>query len=703
MAAAPPVPLFERLRQNGDVALAVGVFGMLAILMVPLPPLVLDLLLATSITLSLLIFLVALYVKRAVDFSAFPIVLLIATLFRLSLTVASTRLILLDGSKGTAAAGHVIEAFGKFVVGGNYVVGFILFCLLLVINFIVITKGAGRVAEVAARFTLDALPGKQLAIDAELNSGLIDEATARKRRAEVAREADFYGAMDGASKFIKGDAIAAILIMAINIFAGVVIGMMDGLDVRSALTIYTVLTIGDGLASQVPALIVSAAAGLLVTRVADPSTEESLDAQFGSQLLGNPRALAVLSGLVASFLLVPGLRAPFAALAVVVGAVAWAARPSEKLAQAAAGAGEGPGGAAATEPRVEEMLRIDPLVIEVSLDLVYLVDERRGGPLVERVQRIRRQVAQELGVVLPSVHLRDNLRLTAGQYRVLLRGEAIGSGKVVARQLLALDPGTASVPLQGTAGRDPVYGIKGWWIGEPMRLRAQSQGYTVVDVPTVLTTHLDDLFRRFAHEIFGRRQFQDALERIASDNPRLVEELIPDPLPRATVLRVFRNLIAEGVGVRDTQAILEALAEYAPRTREADVLTEFVRQRLARVITARFSAEEGGISYIGLASDAEDAVVRGLQGGDGGAMTLVLDPEQTRKLIQGMRQYTESWNGAGEIVLLVPPLARGPVRRLFEKALPRIPILSPGEIVPGTPLTRVGELSVTKPLKNTGS
>jgi flagellar biosynthesis protein FlhA len=709
MAAPASNTLFGQVKRNGDVALAVGVFGMLAILMVPLPPFVLDIFLALSITLSLLVFLVSLYVNKPVDFSAFPIVLLITTIFRLSLNVASTRLILLHGSEGTAAAGHVIEAFGNFVIGGNYVVGFILFCILLVINFLVITKGAGRVAEVAARFTLDALPGKQMAIDAELNAGLIDEKVARRRRAEVAREADFYGAMDGASKFIKGDAIAAILIMIINIVAGVLIGVvMNGVTITQALANYTVLTIGDGLASQIPALITSAAAGLLVTRVSDPESA-TLDGQFGTQLLGNPRAIAVLAGLATLFLFVPGLRVPFFVIAIVLGGVAWQLQRDGALAPNPAGGG-GTSDAAPTkagapaEPPIEDALRVEPLVIEVGLDLVSLVDETRGGPLVERIQRIRRQIATDLGVLVPAVHLRDNVRLTSGQYRVLLRGEAVGQGRVVARQLLALDPGTATGALSGTPGVDPVYGLKGWWIPEGQRLRAQTQGYTVVDVPTVLTTHLDDLFRRYAHELYGRAQLADALERVGAANPRLVEELVPDPLPRAVVLRVFRNLIAEGVGVRDVQTVLEALSEYASRTRDPDVLTEFVRQRMARAITARFVGEDGTLNYVGLAPDAEDAVVRGLQGGDGGTMSLMLEPDATRRLIQGMRGLSENWSGNGELVLLVPPLARGPIRRLFEKALPRVPVLSPGEIVPGTPLQRAGELALfergQKPLKN---
>ncbi len=690
MASSVPAAgsFMASVRANGDVALAGGVFGMLALLMVPLPPLMLDIFLALSITLSLLIFLVSLYVKRPVDFSSFPIILLISTLFRLSLNVASTRLILLNGAMGPGAAGHVIEAFGNFVVGGNYVVGFILFCILLVINFIVITKGAGRVAEVAARFTLDALPGKQMAVDAELNAGLIDEKIAKRRRAEVAREADFYGAMDGASKFIKGDAIAAIVIMLINLLAGVVIGVgMNGLSLKTAAANYTLLTIGDGLASQVPALIVSAAAGLLVTRVSAVD-EESLDAQFGAQLLGNPRALAVLAGLAATFILVPGLRIPFSVISVLLGGLAYTLRDvPEKIVVPDPAAATVP-----TEQKIEDMLRVEPLVVEVGLDLVYLVDEKRGGALVERIQKIRKQVAQNLGVMLPAVHLRDNVRLGAGQYRVLLRGEIIGSGKIVAKQLLALDPGTATGTLSGTRGVDPVYGLKGFWIPDSVKLRAQSQGFTVVDAPTVLTTHLDDLLRRHAHEVYGRQQLADALERVTADNPRLVEELIPDPLPRAAVLRVFRNLIAEGVGVRDTQAVLEALAEYAPRTRDPEVLTEFVRQRMCRAVTARFLGEDGTLYYLGLGPDAEDAVVRGLQGGEGGTMTLMLDPDTTRRLIGAIRTQTESWGGGGELVLLVPPLARGPIRRLLEKALPRVPVLSPGEIVPGTPLNRAAEI-----------
>ena len=685
------------LRKNADAVLAVGVFGVLAIMMVPLPPLLLDLLLALSITSSLLIFLVAIYTRRPVEFSVFPTILLVTTLFRLSLGVASTRLILTHGAEGPGAAGHVIEAVGNFLVGGNYVVGFIIFIILVVINFMVVTKGAGRVAEVAARFTLDAMPGKQMAIDAEMNAGLIDEKTAKRRRAEVSKEADFYGAMDGASKFIKGDAIAAILITLINILGGIIIGVgMSGLDLQTALANYTILTIGDGLASQFPALITSAAAGMLVTRVNDVE-DNTLDAQITQQVFGNPRVIAILAVLSGAFMLVPGLRLVFFVIAVGLGAVAWVLYNQPTTAVAEGGEEEKPPG----EAPIEELLKVEPLAVELGLDLVYLGDEARGGLLVERVQRIRRQLATDLGVVIPTVRLRDNMRLTAGQYRVLLRGEVVATGTVVARQNLALDPGGVTTPLKGVEGTDPVFGMKGVWVGDNQRVRAQQLGYTVVDVATVLTTHLDDLLKRYAHELFGRQQLADALARVSQGNPKLVEELTPDPLSGAVVLRIFRNLVAEGIGVRDTQGILEALAEFAPRTRDADVLTEFVRQRLNRAVTARFVGDDGVLRYIGLGADAEDAVSKGLQGGDGGTMQLILDPDTTRRLIQGIRAASEAFAGPGEVVLLVPPLARAPVRRLLEKALPRIPVLSPGEIVPGVSVVRAGDVTISvRPLKN---
>ncbi len=398
------------------------------------------------------------------------------------------------------------------------------------------------------------------------------------------------------------------------------------------------------------------------------------------------------------FVFVPGLRLVFFVISVGLGLLAWNLRNMPVATDAA------PDDEAAKPPSeapIEDLLKVEPISVELGLDLVYLGDEKRGGQLVERVQRIRRQLAQDLGVVIPTVRLRDNVKLGAGQYRVLLRGEVVATGNVVARQNLALDPGGVTGTLKGVEGQDPVFGMKGVWVGDNQRLRAQQLGYTVVDVPTVLTTHLDDLLKRYAHELFGRQNLAEALERVTQANPKLVEELTPDPLPRAIVLRIFRNLIAEGIGVRDTQGILEALSEFAPRTRDPDVLTEFVRQRLNRAVTARFVGDDNVLRYIGLGHDAEDAVSKGLQGGDGGSMSLVLDPDTTRRLIQGIRAATESFAGPGEAVLLVPPLARGPMRRLLERALPRVPVLSPGEIVPGTGIDRVAEITIGKPtLKN---
>jgi flagellar biosynthesis protein FlhA len=685
----------ERLRAQSDMVLAGLGFFLLAILVVPLPPVVLDMLLACSFSLALLVFLSTLYVKRAVDLSVFPTLLLGTTLFRLALNVASTRLILLGGAQGGAgAAGNIIEAFGQFVVGGNYAVGLVVFVILVLINFIVITKGAGRVAEVSARFTLDAMPGKQMAIDAELNAGMIDEVQARTRREEVAREADFFGSMDGASKFVKGDAIAGIVITLVNVVGGIFIGVVQGdLGLVEALETYTILTIGDGLVGQMPALILSAAAGILVTRVDDP-TSQRLDQQLTGQLLASPRVLAALAFCLAGFALVPGLRVPFLLIAALVGAVAWHLHKNpapdpvteEKAEQARA--------AEARPLGPEDMLSVEPLTLEVGIDLLYLVDDKRGGDLVERVQRIRNQFARELGVVLPTMNLRDDLNLEPNAYRLLLRGEEIGAGVVQPRQHLAIDPGDAKGGVRGVKTTDPVFGLPALWVPKGQVLKAQARGYTVVDVPTVLTTHLTELMHLHAHELYDMVQLCRTLERVGEVSPQLVEDLVPDPLPRQSLLRVFRNLLREGVSVRDVNSIFEALSDYAPKTRDADVLTEFVRQRLARHITARFADPEGTIHYLALGPDAEDAVSKGLQGGEGGSMSLVLDPQHARALLAGIRDQAEGWAGAGQVVVLCPPLARGPLRRLAEKVIPRVPILSPSELRAGVHLERIGVISL---------
>jgi len=685
------VKWWERLQDQGDALLAIGLFGLLGIMVVPLPPVLLDVLLALSICFSLLLFLTALYANKAVEFSVFPTLLLVATVFRLALNVASTRLILLQGSEGSHAAGRIIETFGQFVVGGNYIVGAVVFTILVLINFVVITKGSGRIAEVAARFTLDALPGKQMAVDGELNSGLIDEREARRRRSEIMQEADFYGAMDGSSKFIRGDAIAGIVITLVNVVGGALIGaFQQGMPLAEAASTYTILTIGDGLAGQVPALIVSTAAGLLVTRV-DDTNGLNLHWQIRSQLFDNPRVLGVGAVLLAGIALIPGLRMPFLAGAGVLGFAAWRLR-------------DGPATPPSSEPEEEEprrpedlqpeaLLPVEPLAIEVAVDLLYLVDERHGGELLKRIQKVRTQFAKEVGLVLPPVHLRDNLDLDNGEYAVLLRGERIAAGRLQPRAHLALDSGAASEALPGIATTDPVFGLPAYWIMDRTVLDARAKGYTVVDAPTVVTTHLVELMSAFGHELYDGSQLDAGLERVQQTNPKLVDDLIPDPLSANLVLKVCRNLLKEGLSVRDLQTILEALSDYAPRTRDPEVLTEFVRQRMARHITGRF-AEGGVVRIVQLGPSAEDAILRGLTAADGSTPNLQLPPDQARDLILGIRDQVERYAGPGQAVVMCPPLARGALRRLVERALPRVAVLSSAELLPEVRLEPVGRVEL---------
>ena len=697
----------DKLRAQGDLVTAMALMAFMVIMVVPLPPIAMDMFLALSITVSLLVLLVTFYVNNPIEFSIFPTLLLATTLFRLSLNVATTRLILMGGHGGADAAGSIIQTFGHVVVGGNYVVGLVVFSILVVINFVVITKGAGRVAEVAARFTLDAMPGKQMAIDAELNSGAIDDKVARVRRDLVMREADFYGAMDGASKFIRGDAIAGILITLINIVGGIIIGVVqNGLDLGTALENYTVLTIGDGLVGQIPALVISAAAGMLVTRVPD-ADQKGLHGQFGAQLFSSPRALMLLSGSLFTFVLIPGLRLPFFILGGIVGVVAWQNRNNDSYLGGTGSEGSAAGGADGSgdeasgpeaeldeETTLEGLMSVEALAIELGVDLISLVDEEKGGNLVERISRIRRQMVQDLGLIVPSVHLRDNLRLDGGEYRIMLRGEEIGRGRVVPRQHLAINPGDAQDGLSGLKTIDPVFGLDALWIVDKNKLEAQAKGYTVVDVPTVVTTHLTEILQQYGHELYSRNQLNNMLERVGEENPKLVEELIPDQLPRSSVLKVFRNLLREGVSVRDGTTILEALAEHSPRLKDANSLTEFVRQRLARHLTHRYAGADGVLHYISLASDTEEAIARALHTSESGSMSLALDPEQARRLLTGLRDAAEAWNGAGDVVVLCPPLARGPLRMLSGKVIPRVAIVSAAELLPTIRLDRVATVSL---------
>jgi flagellar biosynthesis protein FlhA len=612
----------------------------------------------------------------------------------LSLNVASTRLILLGGARGESAAGQIIRAFGQVVVGGSYVVGLVVFVILVTINFIVITKGAGRIAEVSARFTLDAMPGKQMAVDAELNAGMINESQARARREEVMKEADFYGAMDGASKFIRGDAIAGIVIILINILGGIIIGVVqEGMSLADAAQIYTTLTVGDGLVSQIPALVISSAAGMLVTRV--NADDVDLPTLYAEQLFGSYRPMALLSGGLFAMTLVPGLTFPFAIMGSGAAYMAYRSYRREMDGPATPLIEELEAGKNGEEEvPVEQLLKVDPVSVELGVDLINLVDESRPGNLVERIQRIRRQVAEDIGLLVPSVHLRDNLRHEGGEYTILLRGEEVARGKAYPRQFLAINPGDVTAPVKGIATRDPVFGLEASWVTEAVRLEAQNAGYTVVDVATVITTHLSEIIGQYGFELFGRQQLADLLDRAQQANPRLVEELVPEQLTRSAVMRVFRNLLREGISIRDATTVLEALADHAPRLKDPDVLTEFVRQRLARHITQRYSDENGVIHYIGLAPDAEDAISAGLHGGEGGAMNLSLDPNDARRMLTSLRTAAERWRGGSDLVILSPPLARGPLRKLTEKVVPRVPVLSPAELLPTVRLERVMAVSV---------
>ena len=678
-----------------EVVIAVALVGTMGLLIVPLNPAVLDFLLACSIALSLVVFLVSFYVKEPMEFSVFPTLLLIATVFRLALNISSTRLILSNGNSGTRAAGNIIETFGNFVTGGNVAVGLVIFLILIIINFVVVTKGAGRIAEVAARFTLDAMPGKQMAIDADLNAGLVDEDTARTRRAHVALEADFHGAMDGASKFIRGDAIAGILITGINLVGGLFIGVVQfKLSAADAAQTYSVLTIGDGLVSQVPALIISVSAGMLVTRVSGKG--ESLQDELGAQLLGSSRVLWVAAGIMVPFALIKGLTVPFLLIASAVAVAAVVARRATRREEEAAAEnlpeGEEPG-------ELDDPLRpVEVLEMEVGFEIIQLVDERRGGELMQRIARLRRQFARSLGVVVPPIQVRDNMRLDPTSYTILLRGTEIASGELRPGYWLAIDPGGRrdQHPVPGIPGTEPAFGLPALWVKDDDKGRAERSGYTVVDPVTVLSTHLSEIIKNHAPEFLGRQEVQVMLDRVGKTHPRVVDDLVPTLLPLGGVLTVLRNLLREGVSVRDLLTILETLADYAPKSQDADFLTERARQSLGRQIAAQHADERGTIHYISLARPTEELIRGGIQRSpDGSPVQLVLDPLKAQELLRRLGSEIER-HAAGQImpVLLAAPTIRGAVRRLTERVLPHVAVLSPNELTDRTRLKRLGTVGI---------
>ncbi len=686
--------LFEGIQiDSSNLIAAVGVVGILLLMVLPLPSPALDMFLALNITVSLLVFLLSLYVIKPLDFPVFPSMLLLTTLFRLSLNIASTRLILLHGHEGPDAAGHIIMGFGEFVVGGNFVVGGIVFAILVIINFVVITKGSGRIAEVAARFTLDAMPGKQMAIDADLNAGLIDEAEARRRRDEIARESEFYGAMDGASKFVRGEAIAGLIIMAINVIGGFIIGVLQqDMPVSAAAQSYTLLTVGDGLVSQIPALIISTAAGILVSRAASTA---GMGREFLKQFASQPQALAVTSGVVFLFGLVPGLPvAPFALLSAGIASLAWFAfkeeskilgpEPEEEEAEVAQEAPE----AGSTE-EVEQLLAMDMLELEVGYGLIPLVDEEQGGDLLERIRSIRRQFAQEMGLIVPPLHVRDNLQMNPGQYSILIKGIDVASGEIMMGHLLAMNPGDATGEIDGIPTTEPAFGLPAVWITEDQKEHAQMAGYTVVDPSTVVATHLAEVIRSNADELLGRQEVQRLLDALAKVSPKAVEE-VTENLSLGVIQKVLQNLVREKISIRDLLTITETLADYAAMTKDPDILTEYVRQKLGRAIVKPLLTPDGVLPVITVDPSLEDLVRNGIQQTEHGSF-LALDPAQAQQIVKSVQAAVEDATVRGfKAVILTNPAIRRHLSKLIERFLPDVSVLSHAEIPGNIRLESIG-------------
>lgn len=680
---------FKFLTRNSDLAVALGLILILVVMVVPIPPFMLDLFLALSLASSVIVLLVSVYARRPLDFSTFPSVLLVTTLLRLSLNVASTRNILIHGAAdGTGAAGEIIRAFGEFVVGGNFAVGIVIFSILVVINFIVITKGAGRVAEVSARFTLDAMPGKQMAIDADLNAGLINNEQAKIRRAEVAQEADFYGSMDGASKFVRGDAIAAILITAINILGGIIIGVaQNDMAFSDAARTFTLLTVGDGLVAQIPAIIISTAAGMLATR---STTDAALGSQMADQFTVHPKVFYITGAVLALFALIPGLPGiPFFAIAATIAFAGFRITQSHKRVADEKKSGEVQEKKSQSET-LESLLPVELVQLDVGYGLVSIVDAEQNGDLLERISHLRKQFALDWGVIIPSVRIKDNLELKPGGYSVKLKGIEIARGELMPDHFLAMDPGTVIGSVDGVETKEPVFGLPALWVTEDLRDEAQYNGYTVVDLSTVLATHLTEVLKANLHELLGRQELVRLLDSFKEENPKVVNDLVPDILPLGTVLKVSQNLLREGVSIRDLRTILEALAENGTGTKDADALTEYVRQGLYRQITERIKSGQGDIPLFTLDRGVEEHIARGIVRGDGHEQ-LSLDPKVTQTILAGLNEKIEEATNAGEkMVVLCSPVIRRHFKRLTEKFIPNLVVVSHNELSPEVNIRSLG-------------
>ena len=657
---------------------------LLAMVVLPLPPFLLDIFFTFNITLSLIILLVAVYAMRPMDFAVFPTVLLIATLLRLALNVASTRVVLLEGHTGTDAAGQVIKSFGDFVVGGNYAVGLVVFVILVIINFVVVTKGAGRISEVSARFTLDAMPGKQMAIDADLNAGLIDQDEARLRRQEVATEADFYGSMDGASKFVRGDAVAGIMITVINVIGGLSIGVAQhGMAFGDAAQVYTLLTIGDGLVAQIPSLVLSSAAGIIVTRV---SSSENMGEQVIGQLLSNPKVLGVTAAVLGLLGLIPGMpNFPFLLLASATGGAAYWQSKQQRQAKAQE-ANRQVAEQQVSEPSKEmreltwdDVPMVDPVGLEVGYRLIPLVDKSQGGELMARIKGVRRKLSQELGFLIPPVHIRDNLDLSPTAYRISLMGVTVGETEIFPDREMAINPGQVFGTIEGVKAKDPAFGLEAVWIQPSQREQAQSLGFTVVDPNTVVATHLSQVLQSHAHELLGHEEVQKLLDQLAKGAPKLVEDLVPKLLPLGTVVKVLQNLLAEGIPIRDMRTVAETLAESAARIQDAGNLTALVRVALGRMIVQKINGLKSELEVVTLSPELEQILLKSIQASEEGGAGI--EPMMAERLHQGLADSAQNLELAGKpAVLLIAPPLRELMARFVKHSIPGLHVLSYNEI-----------------------
>jgi len=677
------------MKEKSDIFVAVSVVFVILIMIVPLNAFFMDIFLTLSISLSILILFIGMYIHKPLDFSVFPSVLLIVTLFRLSLNIATTRLVLVHGDEGAHAAGYIIKGFGTFIVGGNYVVGAVVFFILTIINFVVITKGAGRVAEVAARFTLDAMPGKQMSIDADLNAGLIDDAGARKRRETVEMEADFYGAMDGASKFVRGDAIAGIIIIFVNIVGGLVIGVVQkGMSFNDALTVYTILTIGDGLVSQIPALLTSTAAGIIVTRAA---SETNLGSAMVTQLFTQPRAMLLASIVILCIGFVPGIPlVPFLVLSSCTFGTSYLVGKAKK--EEVVGVPEVTG----EEKEKGELIQpMEALEIEIGYGLIPIVDAEQSGELLDKIRAIRKQIAIELGIVVPPMKLRDNLQLKAGEYLILLKGIEMGRGELMPGNILAMGPEDKQKTIDGIPTREPVFNLDAYWIKEKDRDQYVASGLTVVDHPTIIATHLTEIIRNNAHELMTRQETQKLIDTVSTTHPKVIEEISQNQINAGIIQKVLQNLLREQVSIRDLVTILEAVADASSTSRDPELITEFVRQRMSRSILKSYLID-GILNLLILEKSLEEKLINSLQPSDQGTF-LALDLAFSQRLIEKVgNEAKRAMLQNIQPVILVHPVLRGKLRRFLERYIQGITVISHNEIPPQIKIQSVGVIKLNE-------